>query len=50
MILASPVYFEHLQGVEVQWELRPVRALRDQRFAFAFPLGAHTSARSSALR
>ena len=39
-----------LMAVGVQWELRPVRALRDQRFAFAFPLGAHTSARSSALR
>ena len=31
-------------------ELRPVLALRYQRFAFSFPLDAHTSAHSSAVR
>jgi hypothetical protein len=34
--------------VEVQWELRHALARRDQRFVFAVPLGAHTSAHSSA--
>jgi hypothetical protein len=34
----------------VQWELRPVLALRDQPFASALPLGAHTPARFNALR
>ena len=38
------------KGVGVQWELQPVLALGDQRFAFALPLGARTSGHSGALR
>src|ERR1039457_4242750 len=30
--------------VRPQWEFRPALARRDQRFAFALPLSAHTSA------
>src|ERR1035437_8332963 len=37
-------------GVGAQWELRCPLARRDQRFARAFGLGRHTSARSNALR
>jgi len=33
-----------------QWELRGAVTRRDQSFAFALPLGARTSAHSSALR
>jgi len=36
-------------AVGVQWELRPVLALGDERFAFALPLHARMSALSSAL-
>jgi hypothetical protein len=36
--------------VGAQWELRCPLARRDQRFARAFGLGRHTSARSNALR
>src|SRR5450830_1171439 len=39
---------EILLTVGPQWELRPVLARRDQRFAFALPLDAYTSARSGA--
>ena len=36
-------------AVGAQWELRCPLARRDQRFARAFGLGRHTSARSNAL-
>ena len=39
-----------LGAVGAQWELRCPLARRDQRFARAFGLGRHTSARSNALR
>jgi hypothetical protein len=37
----------HEQSVGVQWELRAVLALRNQRFASSLPLDARTSAHSS---
>lgn len=38
------------EGVGVQWEFRLVPAVRDQSFAFACPLRAHTSTWLKAVR
>jgi hypothetical protein len=42
-LLSVGSQWELWQGVGVQWELRPVMALGDQRFGSALPLGAHAS-------
>jgi hypothetical protein len=47
MVIRDEVLKELLEGVRPQWELRPALALGDQRFAFALPLGARTSAHFS---
>jgi len=49
LALTPGVSAQLLVRVGRQWELRPVLALGDQRFVFALPLGARTSAHSSAL-
>ena len=46
-IQLDPILARHRRA---QWELRCPLARRDQRFARAFGLGRHTSARSNALR